>query len=328
MLRVRAGLLAAMRQFFDSRGYWEVDTPLLSHDIVVDANLDPYVVPGGAGRPDLFLQTSPEFAMKRLVAAGADAIYQIGHVFRRDERGRLHNPEFTMIEWYRTGDTHHAQMGVVEDLVRAACHSAELLARQFGIAVPSPLQLTKSPFPRISYRDAFQRQLDVDPLAASSAQLTQIALARQVSVPPGLEADDRDGWLNLLLAELIEPQLGANAPEFLCDYPASQSALARIHAGPPPVAERFELYVRGIELCNGYHELTDPAELRARMREQAAIRARERLRPLPADNRLLQAMGHGLPACAGVALGFDRLMLLALGCETVDQVLPFAFDRA
>jgi lysyl-tRNA synthetase class 2 len=313
-LQFRARLLAAVRHFFDSRGYFEVDTPLLSHDRVVDPHLEPFVVTGGSA--PLFLQTSPEFAMKRLLVAGARAIYQVGHVFRAGESGRLHNPEFTMIEWYRVGDTHLDQMQVTEELVIAVLRAAQ------GPAVP------QTPFVRTTYRAAFQQYADCDPFAVETRDLAKAARARGLAVPDSQADADRDGWLNLLLAELVEPQLGRERPEFLYDYPASQAAIARIRPGKPPVAERFELYVRGIELCNGYHELTDPAELRRRMEVESQRRLAEGLAPLPVSSRLLESMDSGLPPCSGNALGFDRLLLVATGAQSIAEVIPFPFDRA
>jgi lysyl-tRNA synthetase class 2 len=183
-------------------------------------------------------------------------------------------------------------------------------------------------FLRLTYDEAFERYLGGRVLHRSASQLRELAAARGMVPPPGLQVDDRDDWLNWLLAELVEPRLADEGGVFLYDYPASQAALARIREGIPPVAERFELYLDGSEICNGYHELTDPAELRRRMREQAAIRAKAGSRALPATNRLLDAMAAGLPACAGVALGFDRLVLRALNATSLAEVMAFPFDRA
>jgi lysyl-tRNA synthetase class 2 len=328
MLRLRAKLLAAVRRFFDVRGYWEVETPILSHDIVVDAHLDPFVVPAGYRGRDLYLQTSPEFAMKRLLAAGADAIYQIAHVFRHGERGRLHNPEFTMVEWYRVGDTHHAQMDVVEALVRemfAAAGGAppHTAARDSSGGINSARR-----FLRTTYAEAFRQHVGIEVFDYETSRLAELAAERGLVAPESLRPDDRDGWLNLLLAELVEPRLGRDAPEFLYDYPASQGALARVRAERHPVAERFELYLHGIELCNGYHELTDAAELRRRNGEQLHIRQEAGSSTLPVASRLLEAMEHGLPDSAGVALGFDRVAMLAAGKTTIDEVVAFPIDRA
>ncbi|MBW3540955.1 MAG: EF-P lysine aminoacylase GenX [Planctomycetes bacterium] len=339
MLRLRAAMLAFVRRFFDERGYVEVDTPALSRDVVVDAYLEPFVVESSgwrlaaaqrAARPvgprlnetHLFLQPSPEFHMKRLLAAGATAIYQIAHAFRHGEAGRLHNPEFTLVEWYRVGDTHHDQMTVVEDLT-AQFFAADVVREH----VPARPDLPR-PFERIAYDDAFRRYAGTRVLDLSPRELAALAARHDIAPPPGLDGDDRDGWLNLLLAEFIEPRLGRERPTFLYNYPASQAALARLNPQDPRTAERFELYVNGIELANGYHELTDDQELRDRMHRQAELRERDGRRRLPMENRLLDAMEAGLPACAGVALGFDRLLMLAVGEETLAEVVAFPFERA
>ncbi|MEX2287179.1 MAG: EF-P lysine aminoacylase EpmA [Planctomycetaceae bacterium] len=311
-LQQRAALLAELRQFFDSHGYWEVETPILSREVVVDAHLEPFVAQ--ADGCELFLQTSPEFGMKRLLAAGAGAIYQVTRAFRRGECGRYHNPEFTMVEWYRVGSTLIDQMDFVEKLV------SHLFAR--GTA------LRNQPFARVTYDEAFERHAKSRVLSLETSTLIELAKNHHVPIPESLSPDDRDGWLNLLLAEIVEPQLGQDVPTFVYDYPASQAALARIRPPAVSVAERFELYISGIELCNGYHELTDADELRRRMKVQAQSRAAQGLKELPADNQLLAAMDAGLPASAGVALGFDRLAMLVLGKESLAEVLAFPFDRA
>lgn len=322
ILQQRAGLLAAVRRFFDDRGYFEVETPLLSHDVCVDAWLDPFIVPdvspAGGGLP-MYLQTSPEFAMKRLLVAGAESIYQITRSFRRGEVGRLHNPEFTIVEWYRTGSTIAEQMGVVEELVR----SVGRLGRSSRAS-----ELTDQPFERLTYDVAFERFAGRRVLNATSAELADLARQHRVLIPPEFPRDDSDGWLNLLLANVVEPRLKEMKAVFLCDYPASQSALARIRRVDPPVSERFELYLDGIEICNGYQELTDADELAARMRRQAELRRASGLSDLPTDSRLIAAMRAGLPECAGVALGFDRLALWALGGESIADVVAFPFERA
>lgn len=329
MLPLRARLLQTVRRFFDERGYFEVDTPLLSHDRVVDPHLEPFIVDGQQGA--LYLQTSPEFAMKRLLAAGATAIYQVGHVFRAGELGRLHNPEFTMVEWYRTGDTHVEQMQVVEELVVEVFRAAQgspLRVPPASTPQSGGAALPEVPFVRSTYRDAFVKYAACDVMEMTAAQLANLAQEKAVLAPESLGPNDRDGWLNLLLAELIEPRLGRERPEFLLDYPVSQAALARIRPGHPPVAERFELYIAGVELCNGYHELTEPDELRRRIEVESQRRISEGLCRLPTSSRLLAAMEAGLSPCAGVALGFDRLMMLAVQATSVAEVIPFSFDRA
>jgi lysyl-tRNA synthetase class 2 len=311
-LKQRAKIVKAIRAFFDERGYTEVQTPLLSHDIVVDAHLEPFVVESEYGR--LFLQTSPEFAMKRLLADGADAIYQICHSFRRGEVSPLHNPEFAMLEWYRVGDSYHDQMTFTEQLVRSVLRDSQTFAEE--------------PFQRISYDDAFERATGTKVLQLSADELSSLAESNSVSRPESLNRTNCDELLNVLLANLVEPTLGQTTPEFLIDYPPTQSALARVRNDDPPVAERFELYFHGMELCNGYQELTDADELTRRNAVQNTIRESEGLEPLPTDSRLLHAMRTGLPESSGVALGLDRLIAIALGFDRIDAVWAFPINRA
>ena len=289
-MRLRAELLARTRAFFHDRDFLEVETPLLSADTVVDRHLDPIAVGSG------WLQTSPELAMKRLLAASGESIYQITRAFRGGEQGRLHNREFTIVEWYRPGDTMEDGIGLLSDLCEAL--------------------LNAGPADRIRYRDAVLQHTELDPLTADTAQF-----------PPGI-ADDRDDWLDLFMVDLVMPNLGRDRPVIVYDYPASQAALAKIRDDDPPVAERFELFYRGVELANGYHELLDANELRRR----SATANRQRLeggkQALPEDNRLLAAMEFGLPPCTGVALGFDRLVMLAAGASSLAEVIAFPADRA
>lgn len=312
-LRRRADLLRRVREFFDQRAFLEVETPCLSRDVVVDRHLDPLVtvLPCDVRRPHdgrpLYLQTSPEFHMKRLLAAGAGAIYQVAHAFRAGEAGPRHNPEFTLVEWYRPGDSLDAGMTLLGELCE------RLLAR--------------GPAERLSYAEAFERHVGLDPHVAELAALDRAVLAAGGA---GLEfaADDRDGRLDYLLVTRVEPHLGQQRPTMLYDYPASQAALAQIRVGPTPVAERFELYVQGIELANGYHELLDADELTARNSANNRLRIADGKAPLPEESRLLSAMRSGLPASVGVALGFDRVVMLATGAQSIDEVLAFPIDRA
>jgi lysyl-tRNA synthetase class 2 len=313
-LRLRAELLRRVREFFYQRQFLEVETPVLSADIVVDRHLDPFATtffPHAdvrAGGRRCWLQTSPEFAMKRLMAAGAEAIYQIAHVFRQSEVGRLHNPEFTMVEWYRRGDGLAAGMKLLSEL-------CEVL-------------LERGPAEQLTYRDAFLRHAEIDPHRVSGMMFQAAALKHGIVPPASLALDDIDGWRDLLLVELVEPHLGRGRPTILFDYPASQSALAKVRADDPPVAERFELYADSIELANGYHELQDAAILRTRNRQVNDQRAADLKPRLPESSRLLTAMDHGLPDCAGVALGFDRVVMLAAGARSVADVMAFPIDRA
>ncbi len=312
-LQLRSEMLARVRGFFAQRAFLEVETPLLSADVVVDRYLDPLSVtlPDDPRRPDcgktLWLQTSPEFGMKRLLAAGGEAIYQITRSFRAGERGPLHNSEFTIVEWYRRGDDMRQGMQTLSDLAEAL------------------LQL--GPAETVSYADAFRQHAGLDPHRATSEQLRAAAERLGLSVADTFVQADRDNWLNLLLAEVVEPHLGQSRPTILYDYPAGQAALARTH-GDPPVAARFELYVRGIELANGYHELLDPSELRGRNEHANRQRKADGKPPLPAESRLLAAMEQGLPDCTGVALGFDRVVMLAAGATSIAEVMAFPLERA
>lgn len=309
-LALRDQLLRRLRSFFHQRGFIEVETPLVSADVVVDRHLEPFAVdvPHGGCSLRRWLQTSPEFAMKRLLAAGYGAMFQVTRAFRREEQGPRHNPEFTIVEWYRPGDGLGAGMQLLSELGEA------LLRRGLAEA--------------ISYQEAFERHAGINPHAAEVAALSEVARRRGVRTPESLALDDRDAWLDVLLVELVEPQLGRGRPAILHDYPASQAALARVRPGPPAVAERFELYVDGMELANGYHELLDATVLRARNRENNAYRLQHGGEALPEESRLLAAMEAGLPSCAGVAMGFDRVCMLAAGVADISQVIPFPFDRA
>lgn len=315
-LRLRAELLARIRAFFAARGVLEVETPALSAAALTDPHLTSFATvysgPGPRYGRTLFLHTSPEFPMKRLLAAGSGCIYQIARVFRDGEAGRLHNPEFTLLEWYRDGFDYHRLMDEVAEL------ATELLTGRVPLAEPE----------RLSYRAAFQRYLGLDPHRATVAELAAGAERFEVSIPPGMPADETDPWLDLLLTHRIEPRLGVGRLTFLYDYPASQAALARLRPGDPPVGERFELYLNGIELANGFHELGDAGEQRRRFGAENAARRVLGLPEMPVDEHLLAALAADLPDCAGVALGFDRLAMLAAGKKSLAEVLAFPFDRA
>ncbi len=307
-LVARARLLERCRHFFAERGVLEVETPILCQTTVTDVHLASLET-RLAGRPrPYYLQTSPEYAMKRLLAAGSGDIYQTCKVFRDDESGRHHNPEFTLLEWYRLGFDHHQLMDEVQALLQT------LLAERLN-----------APAERLSYRDAFLRELAVDPYTASLAALAEIARerlgAREFSA-------ERDTLLDLLMGALVGPALGAERITFVHDYPASQAALARCLPGTPALAARFEAYVGGVELCNGFHELADAAEQRRRFEADRAARAARGLPLPPLDERLLAALARGLPDCAGVALGLDRVLMLATGSDSLAGVLAFTIDEA
>jgi lysyl-tRNA synthetase class 2 len=307
-LRARAELQARIRTFFAARGVMEVDTPVLSQHATVDFHIDSLRTADGR-----WLHTSPEFAMKRLLAAGSGPIWQLCHVFRAGDLGRHHNPEFLMLEWYRPGMDHHRLMDEMVELLIA-----------LGVAPSGSVE-------RFTYRAAWREHAGVDPFTTSVPELVRALSAR--ADPPADAGDfDRDGWLDFGMAFVVGPRLAPVAPSFVYDFPASQAALARVRpTGPkndPPVAERFELFWKGQELANGFHELGDAAEQRARFE---ADRARRRVagRDVPPyDAHLIEALAAGLPECAGVALGVDRLLMLLLGLPAIAAAMPFDYGRA
>jgi len=301
-LQLRAALLARTRAFFAARQVLEVDTPALVNAAVTDVHIHSLPVDG------LFLHTSPEYAMKRLLAAGVGDIYQICHVARGFEQSRVHNTEFTLVEWYRLDFDLSRLMDEVEALVRELCASHPAAAH---------------PAERLTYREAFTRHTGLDPLAATLPQL------QEVVAPLGYrDAATRDELLDLIMGALIGPRLGHEALTFIHGYPASQAALARLDPADPRVAQRFELYMGGLELANGFHELASADEQRARFAQDLQARAKRGL-PVPRmDERLLAALEHGLPECAGVAVGFDRVLMLAAGAAHIRDVLPFPTETA
>jgi len=316
-----------VRRFFEDRGVLEVETPLLCEAGAVDEHLDPVPVDLHSGGPlgpvrRRYLATSPEHSMKRLLVGGSGPIYQVTRAFRDGERGRLHNPEFTILEWYRPGWDHLRLMDEVEELIRGVFLEAE------GGAPEDLRREAARPFERVAYREAFLRALGVDPFRSTVGDLTQAARGQGIAASSAPREEDRDGILNLLLAAAVEKQLGYGRPAFLMDYPPSQAALARVKEGEPPVAERFELYVRGIELANGYHELLDPLEQERRFADANEKRRAAGKAELPMDRRFLEALRAGMPSCAGVAMGLDRVLMLAVGGSSIDDVLTFPIDRA
>jgi lysyl-tRNA synthetase class 2 len=307
MLRERAALVDKLRGFFAKRGVLEVDTPMLSCAGTVDRNIDSFEATGGR-----WLQTSPEFAMKRLVAAGSGPIFQIAHVFRIDEAGRHHNPEFSMLEWYRPGWDHRQLM-------------TEVAALLGSVVTGLPAELKE-----VSYRAAFINHAGVDPLESGTAGLQRRCKELGIELVPtgGNAVEQRDFYLDLLMSKAVGPALGRDAPEFLYDFPASQAALARIRADDPPVAERFELFWKGIELANGFHELNDAREQRRRFERDREARGALGLPTPEVDEHLLAALESGLPDCAGVAVGIDRLLMLMQGLDDVRDTFAFDWMRA
>jgi elongation factor P--(R)-beta-lysine ligase len=305
-LEVRASMLRAAREYFTATRALEVDTPTLSSAGVTDIHLASVAATTSGRRT--FLHTSPEYAMKRLLAAGCGDIWQICKVYRDAESGRFHNPEFTLIEWYRLGVDHHALMSDVERLI--------------GTMLPPSRAFDRSE--RLTYREAVQLHAGIDPFDDPDAVLIARLESSGIEVPRELRGD-RDGCLDLIMATVVGPQLGHDRLTFIYDYPASQAALAQIRG---PVASRFEAYMDGLELANGFHELSNSSEQQTRFERDLAERARRGLPPMPVDERFLAALEHGLPECSGVALGFDRLVMCATGARHIDAVLAFPFDRA
>lgn len=303
-LKHRAAILNAIRAFFAARQVLEVETPVLCHASVTDPHIQS--IPARWHQRNYYLQTSPEYAMKRLLAAGIGDIYQLTKSFRLDEVGRFHNPEFTMLEWYRVNYDHHQLMDEMDALLQTILHTQAA--------------------ERISYADLFLSHLNCNPLAATCDELKELATKHHIQMQG--ELHDKDSWLHLLMSHCIEPQLGKDRPCFVYDFPASQAALARIQATNPPVASRFEVYVNGVELANGFHELQDAREQRERF--EANVREREQfdLPFMPIDHYFLAALEAGLPDCAGVALGVDRLIMLATKASSISDVLSFDFSRA
>lgn len=310
-LRARACLYAQIRGFFADAGVLEVETPLASRAGLPDPALESWrsAWTGPEGERPLWLHTSPEFPMKRLLAAGSGPIYQICKVFRDGERGRRHHPEFSLLEWYRPGWGSERLIAEVADLVRLA------------------LNQPGRPVEILSYRQLFRDRLAIDPFLATLAELDACARGQGIAGVEHLNLD-RDGWLDLLLTHRLETGLGRGRLTFICDYPPSQAALARLRPGPEPVAERFELYLEGVELANGFAELTDAAEQRRRFEQDQAGRRELGLPVPPLDEAFLAALAAGMPETSGVALGLDRLLMAITGTRHIDEVLAFPIERA
>jgi lysyl-tRNA synthetase class 2 len=310
-LRQRAAIVKTIRSFFEDRAVLEVETPNLSQATVTDQHLasfsTEFVGPGFAHGQTLYLQTSPEYAMKRLLAQGSGCIYQIGKAFRNEESGRFHNPEFTLLEWYRVGFDHFALMIEVDELLQ--------------------LVLETPKAERCSYQSAFVTHVGIDPLDTNVAALQQALVVHGMGDIAQLESC-KDTLMQLLFSQVVEPNIGHEAPCFIYHFPASQAALAKIHGADNRVAERFEVYFKGIELANGFHELTDGQEQLARFELDNVKRLADGKSANNIDGHLIDALNNGMPDCAGVALGIDRLIMLALAVDSIDQVLSFAIKRA
>ena len=314
-LAERAALLAATRDFFGARGLLEVETPMLVGAAVTDTHLES--VPARVGVRTMYLHTSPEYAMKRLLAAGSGDIWQLCRVARGDERSRLHNPEFTLLEWYRCGWPMAQLVAEVATLLDALCACA-------GTA-PRPLVMRR-------YDAAFRDLFGLDPLTASDAALASLAREAGLEMPGGpanhAGAPTRDDLLDFLVGAKLGPTLGRGEWLALTHWPASQAALARLDPDDPRTALRFEVYADGIELANGFEELADPREQTARFAADNAARRRRGLPQHAPDERLLAALAAGLPPCSGVAVGFDRAVMVATGARSIDDVIAFTTEQA
>ncbi len=306
ILKDRAECLAKARAFFAARSIVEVDTPILSHSAPVDEHID--VLRVLLPKEEMgYLHTSPEYAMKRLISEGIGDIYQLSHVFREGEIGARHNPEFTMAEWYRIGMEYEPFIEETLDFLR--CFLGEL------------------PSAKISYRDSLIQYAGIDYLHATHSDLLDCAKKHAIALSEEACEWDDEILLHLILCFVVEPNFGQEELTVLLDYPSTEAALARTkQKGDEVVAERFEVYYRGIELCNGYHELTDPVEQRRRFVEANQYRAAAGKNQLPIDERFLAAMQKGIPDCCGVAVGFDRLMMLRHQAKDLSEVLPFTWS--
>ncbi len=310
-LQLRARLYALIRAFFADRHVLEVETPILSAAGNTEPNIESFSTAFSghvdAGARERWLRTSPEFPLKRVLAAGIGDCYELGRVFRNGEAGGRHNPEFSMLEWYRVGWDHRRLMGETIELVEAAL---AMVGRRAEVLIES-------------YRQLFLDELGIDPLHAPIDELRAL-LAEYNIDPDGLVRDD---WLDLLITHKLQPAFPCDRITLIHDYPATQCALARIRPGEPPLAERFELYLGRYELANGYHELNDAAEQRARFERDNMVRRRRGLREVPVDERLLGVL-DAMPDCAGVALGVERLLMCLAGTDAIADVLAFPFNEA
>lgn len=305
----RADLFRKVRSFFEERGVMEVETPAISRFPSIDQHLDPLTVHERSEASDRFLITSPEYHMKRLLCHGSGSIFQICKAFRGDECGDRHNPEFTLLEWYRVGWDHWQLMDEADALLQ--------------------MLLVCEPAERISYPVVFQQRAGVDPLILTNETFLECCEKHALSAPDSLLLSDagRDDRLNFLMGVLIEPSLGIDRPVMLYDYPASQASLSRIRPDNPMLSERFEVFFRGMELGNGFHELADADEQAARFAEENRLREQNGKQVFPVDDAFLSALSHGLPDCAGIAMGLDRLVMLASEQDSLERAISFSWKR-
>lgn len=323
-LRLRAELYAMIRRFFAERGVLEVETPILSAAGNTEPNIESFRLrfdgPRGAGAPERWLRTSPEFPLKRLLAAGIGDCYELGRVFRNGEAGKRHNPEFTMLEWYRVGDGYQQGMNLLAELVEEVIRR---WSEEFPASSPRPALVRC-----VTYRTLFLSATGLDPHLAPTAELVEWA-RRQSLPPPDLDPADRDSWLDWIGSQFAEPSIDRETPTLVYDFPASKAALAQVvRVGEATVAQRFELYYRGFELANGYYELLSPDVLRDRSIRANRERIQDGKQPLPEESRLEEAMRVGMPPCSGTALGVDRLLMALIDRTDISGVLSFPVDRS
>lgn len=311
----RAQLLAIIRSFFNKRDVIEVETPLLSNGTITDVHLDPFITQFKYSADSnveqtisLYAQTSPEFAMKRLLASGYGCCYQICKALRHEQHGRYHNPEFTMLEWYRLGFDHFQLMDELTELL------VEILPC--------------SNVDKITYQDLFIREVGIDPLLTTKIELIALITERGMLSDWLTKEDSVDTLLQFVMSELVEPSIGIENPCFVYNFPASQASLANISSEDVRVAERFECYFRGVELANGFNELTDEKQQRQRFEKDNSARVELDKDERMIDKNFLSALSHGLPQCSGVAMGVDRLLMLMLNVDSIDQVITFPIENA
>ena len=320
-LRFRSELLRDIRQFFYDRNFCEVQTPVLSADTNVDCHLNPLAVTDKLlplnhhNTQRYYLHTSPEFAMKRLLAAGLDPIFQIVSAFRAGDRGQIHNVEFTLLEWYRIGDNYQTGMFLLAELICFLYDARKISIGEIGYR---------------TYRDLFESEVGINPHTATADDLREICRSRNIAYPTNHWGDVPDDWLDLLFSELVQPTLES---VIVYDFPQSQAQLAKIrheegYAEHYAVTERFELFLKGLEIANGYHEVCDAAELHRRFQKNRERRLARGQSWLPIDSRLLTVMELGFPQCSGTALGIDRLLMAMLDADTIDDVLTFPIEMA
>jgi len=305
-------MLQSLRAFFADRQVTEVESPVLSSAGITEPNLQSFATEFQHRK--LFLNTSPEFFMKRLLAAGSGDIYQICKAFRNDEQGARHNPEFSLLEWYRTGFDHHHLMAEIEQLI-------QYLVTELDIKMPSCAATY------LTYQQAFINSLAIDPLIASVSEIKSAVEKNNCEIPIGMDENNKDPWLDWLMTQIVAPSFNQRGFTFVFDYPASQAALAKLSKQDIRVAHRFELFYGELELANGFYELTDAKEQRQRFENENILREQQGIDAMPVDELFLQALENGLPECAGVAIGLDRLLMVLLGEKNISDVLSFGFNK-